>query len=71
MSLRPGMRLAGAVFALTWVPLSLWRGIAFGRTFRIGVGDDRSWGPLAEGVIQIAAVMMAPALFAALLTFVL
>ncbi len=71
MSLRPGVRIAGAVFLLTWVPLSLWRGLAFGRTFRIGAESDRSWGPLAEGVIQIAAIMIAPALFVALMAFVL
>lgn len=71
MSMRRGARLAAAVFVLTWVPLSLWRGIAFGRTFRIGHAEGRSWGPLIEGVIQVAAVMLAPALLAALAVFVL
>ncbi len=71
MSMRRGARLAGAVFVLTWVPLSLWRGLAFGRTFRIGRESDDSWGPLVEGVIQVAAVMVAPALLAALAAFVL
>jgi hypothetical protein len=71
MSLRRGARLAGAVFVLTWVPLSLWRGLAFGRTFRIGRESDTSWGPLVEGVIQVSAVMIAPALLAALAAFVL
>ncbi len=71
MSMRRGARLAAVVFLVTWVPLSLWRGLAFGRTFRIGAGSERSSGPLIEGVIQVAAVMLAPALFAALLAFVL
>ena len=69
--MRRGARLAGAVFVLTWAPLSLWRGVAFGRTFRIGHDGERSVGPLVEGVIQIAAVMIAPALLAALAVFVL
>lgn len=71
MSMRRGARLAIVVFLLTWVPLSLWRGLVFGRTFRIGRGSDDSWGPLVEGVIQVAAVMIAPALLAALAAFVL
>ena len=70
MSIRRGARLAGATFVLTWVPLSLWRGLAFGRTFRIGRQGEESWGPLVEGVIQVAAVMIAPALLAALAVFV-
>ena len=70
MSMRHGARLAAAVFVLTWVPLSLWRGLAFGRTFRIGRHGDGAWGPLVEGVIQVAAVMIAPALLAALAAFV-
>jgi hypothetical protein len=71
MSMRRGARLAGAVFFLVWVPLSVWRGLAFGRTFRIGAEDARSWGPLLEGIVQIGAVMLAPAAFAALSVFVL
>lgn len=71
MSMRHGARFAGAIFVLAWVPLSLWRGLAFGRTFRIGRESDDSWGPLVEGVIQVAAVMIAPALLAALAAFVL
>lgn len=71
MRMRRGARLAGAVFLLTWVPLSLWRGLAFGRAFRFGEEGARSSGPLVEGVIQIAAVMLAPAAFAALVAFVL
>ncbi len=70
MSMRRGARLAGAVFVLTWIPLSVWRGIAFGRTFRIGPQAGDSWGPLVEGVIQIAAIMLAPSLLASLAVFV-
>jgi len=68
---RRGAQLAVLVFFLTWIPLTVWRGIAFGRTFRIGAGADRSNGPLIEGMIQIGAVMLAPALFVALLAFAL
>ena len=71
MRLRRGAVLAGWVFVGTWVPLSVWRGIAFGRTFRIGHTDQASLGPLLEGIIQVAAVMLAPAAFAALVAFVL
>jgi hypothetical protein len=69
--MRRGARLAGIVFLGTWIPLSVWRGIAFGRTFRIGADAQGSVGPLIDGVIQIAAVMLAPAAFAGLIAFVL
>lgn len=69
--MRRGAQLAVLVFFLTWIPLTVWRGLAFGRTFRIGTGADRSSGPLIEGMIQIGAVMLAPALFVALLAFAL
>lgn len=71
MSMRNGARLAGVVFVLTWIPLSVWRGIAFGRTFRIGPDAQAATGPLIDGIIQIAAVMLAPAAFAGLIAFVL
>jgi hypothetical protein len=67
---RRGAWLAAGAFVLTWVPISLWRGIAFGRTFRIGAEGQDSLGPVVEGVIQMAAIMFAPALFVALLVFV-
>ena len=63
--------LAAAVFAATWVPLTLWRGIALGRSFRIGDDAQAPVSPLIEGVIQLAFVMLAPALFAALFAFAL
>jgi hypothetical protein len=71
MNMRRGARLAGAVFVLTWVPLSVWRGLRFGRTFRFGPEGSQSSGPLIEGIIQLSAVMLAPAAFAALIAFVL
>lgn len=71
MSLRRCARLAGATFVLTWIPLSVWRGLRFGRTFRLGTDGAASVGPLVEGIIQVAAVMLAPAAFAALAVFVL
>ncbi len=69
--MRTGVRLAAAVFVLTWVPASLWRGITVGRTFRIGHGGPQSVTPLVEGVIQMAFVMLAPSLLLALLVFAL
>ncbi len=69
--MRRSARLAFVVFLATWIPLTVWRGLAFGRTFRIGAGADHSAGPLIEGMIQIGAVMFAPALFAALIAFAL
>lgn len=61
--------IAGATFALVWVPFTVWKGIALGRAFRIGTHGQGAVGPLVEGVIQTAAVMFVPALFAALAAF--
>ncbi len=69
--MRRGLWLAGVTFALVWVPATLWRGIAMGRSFRIGRQGQDSAGPLVDAVIQIAFVMLAPALFAALFVFAL
>jgi len=68
---RRGARLAALAFILTWVPLTLWRGLAFGSAFRIGDAGAGAWSPLAEGVLQVGMVMLVPALLVALLTFVL
>lgn len=69
--MRGGVRLAALVFLLTWVPLSLWRGLAMGRSFRIGADGQDAKGPLIDAVIQIGFVMLAPALFVALFAFAL
>jgi len=69
--MRTGARLALAVFFLTWVPLSVWRGLALGRTFRFGPDGRAEWGPLAEGIINVGAAMFAPAALVALVAFVL
>ncbi len=71
MSLRRGAQLAGAVFVCTWVPLTLWRGLAQGRSFRIGAEGQGAVSPLIEGVIQLAFVMLVPAMLLALLAFAL
>ncbi len=56
---------------LTWIPLTVWRGLAQGRAFRIGAhGQDSVW-PLVEGMMQVGAAMLAPALFVGLLVFAL
>jgi hypothetical protein len=68
---RRGVWWAGIAFVLTWVPLTLWRGLAFGAAFRIGEAGAGAWSPLAEGVLQVGMVMLVPALLVALLTFVL
>ena len=69
--MRGGIRLAALVFLVTWVPLTLWRGLAMGRSFRIGSDAQDSTGPLVDAVIQIGFVMLAPAMFAALFAFAL
>lgn len=61
---------AGAAALLTWLPVTLWRGLAQGRAFRIGAHGQESVGPLIEGVIQVGFAMLAPALFIGLLVFV-
>lgn len=62
---------AGATVIATWLPLTLWLGLAQGRAFRIGAHGQDSMGPLVEGVIQVGFAMLAPALFAGLLVFAL
>ncbi len=69
--MRRGARWAAVAFVLTWVPLTLWRGLAFGAAFRIGASGAGAWSPLAEGVLQVGMVMLVPALLVALLTFTL
>lgn len=69
--MRRGRRLAMFAFFATWIPLSVWRGLAQGRSFRIGHTGAEATGPLLDGVVQLAAVMLAPALFVALIVFVL
>ena len=69
--MRGGVRLAAVVFLITWLPLTLWRGLAMGRSFRIGAAGQDASGPLIDAVIQIGFVMLAPALFTALLAFTL
>ena len=67
--MRRGAWLALGAILITWVPLTLWCGLAQGRAFRIGSQGQQSVGPLIEGVIQVGAAMLAPALFVGLLVF--
>lgn len=69
--MKRGAWIAGLVVLLTWTPLTLWRGLALGRSFRIGSHGQERVGPLVEGVIQVGFAMLAPALFAGLFIFVL
>lgn len=69
--MRDGVRLATLVFLVTWIPLTLWRGLAMGRSFRIGAAGQDASGPLVDAVIQMGFVMLAPALFAAVFAFAL
>lgn len=69
--MRGGIRLAAMVFLVTWIPLTLWRGLAMGRSFRIGAAGQDASGPLVDAVIQMGFVMLAPALFAAVFAFAL
>lgn len=68
--MKRGTKLALWTFFLTWIPLSVWRGLALGRSFRIGHQDAEHTGPLIDAIVQLAFVMLAPALFAALAVFV-
>ena len=67
--MRTGVRLAALAFLVTWIPITLVRGIAMGRQFRIGSHGQDAWTPLFDAVVQIAFVMLAPSLFVALLVF--
>lgn len=69
--MRRGARIAAAVFFLTGIPLSVWRGIEYGRRLQFGPEGRADWRPLGDGIINLAAVMLAPAAFAALIAFVL
>jgi len=69
--MRSGIRLALAVFLITWLPLTIWRGLEMGRSFRIGASGQDSAAPLVDAVIQIGFVMLAPSLFVALFAFAL
>lgn len=69
--MRSALRLAAVTFAITWLPLTLVRGIAMGRQFRIGSHGQEAWTPLFDAVVQIGFVMLAPSLFAALAVFAL
>lgn len=69
--MRSGIRLAAAVFVMTWLPLTLWRGLAMGRSFRIGSSGQDSTAPLVDAVIQVGFVMLAPSLFVAVFAFAL
>ncbi len=71
MSTQRGARWALAVFFATWIPLSVWRGIVLGRSLRIGEVGRRDWRPLGDAIINLAAVMLAPAALVALAFFVL
>lgn len=69
--MKRGLWLAGFTFLLVWIPATLWRGIAMGRSFRIGRHGQETAAPLVDAVIQIAFIMLAPSLFAALFVFAL
>lgn len=69
--MRTAARLATIAFVCTWIPLTLVRGIAMGRQFRIGSHGQGAWSPLFDAIVQIGFVMLAPSLFVALLVFAL
>ena len=69
--MRRTARISAVAVLLTWLPLTLWRGLAQGRALRIGAHGQESVGPLVEGVIQVGFAMLAPALFVGLLVFAL
>ena len=69
--MRSAGRIAALTFVVTWIPLTLVRGIAQGRSFRIGSHGQAAWAPIFDAIVQLAFVMLAPALFAALFAFAL
>ena len=65
--MRRGVRLALLVFFLTWIPATLFLGLRFGSTMRIGADGRKSVTPLIEGVIQLSWITLVPAMVIALL----
>ncbi len=70
MSLRQAARWSLAVFLATWIPLSVWRGLALGRSLQIGEVGRRDWRPLGDGIVNLAAVLLVLAALVALVCFV-
>ena len=60
---------SASAFLIVWIPGSALLGFDYGRRLRFGGDDLQHAGPIVEGILNMAAVMLAPALFAALLVF--
>ncbi len=69
--MKPHLWRAGAVFLATWIPATLWLGIRWGRTLRLGADRANDLSPLIEGIIQFAFVTLVPAALVALLALAL
>jgi hypothetical protein len=61
---------AGSAFFAVWVPTSIILGVRWGRSLRFPGDNATHTGPIIEGVMQFALVMLVPALFVALAVFV-
>ena len=58
-----------SAFLIVWVPGSAMLGYDYGRRLRFGGDDLQHAGPIIDGMLNMGAMMIAPALFAALLVF--
>ena len=61
---------SGSAFVAVWVPASIVLGVRWGRSLRFPGDHATHTGPVIEGVMQFALVMLVPALFVALTVFV-
>jgi hypothetical protein len=66
--MRRNLRIAIAVFFAVWVPASIVMGVRWGRPLRIGADRGADWGPILDGVVQFAFIMLVPAGVVALLS---
>ena len=68
--LKRRMRWTILTFFLVWIPGTIWLGVDHGSRLRFGGDDLQHAGPIVEGLLNMGFFMGAPALFAALLVFV-
>jgi hypothetical protein len=64
------MWYSGAAFFGVWIPSAIVLGVRWGRSLRFPGDNAQHTGPIVEGVMQFALVMLVPSLFVALAVFV-
>ena len=67
--MQSGVRLAAVAFVLTWLPITVFKGLAMGRSFRVGRHGQDAVGPLIDAMVQVGFAALAPALLVALVAF--